>query len=896
MSTVDPVAALLADVSRPVRPRLDFEHALLQRLLAELHPVATSSAWRPRRAVSRWFLSGVSWRVRVALVLMAVLLLLAGIATATYFGVRGWVSAGTRGVQYQSDYRLATVFTSRGNPVGWSPGGNPVPWWTSLALGPGGHELYAMTLPAGAHTPKLFRVEGVDRGTRLHATQLLSLGSLDVPNWCAWPFLRPVSAASSGDVFFVVGGLDIPVMGAGTGCPRAGAMNDAQAFRLLGYETSAAESASRGGLGHLLLFARHPDGSRQLILSGGDLVRSKLFPPDWMEWEIAASAPDRVWLWVVPLDGKGPRRLFELIDPNADGNWSDRIVRRIELPASLASAWSWRSWQLAGEPSLPGDDRSRSVLAAAGGNGDFRIYRIADKNDDGDALDPGETRLLLERRHVDSAEIAPRVVVKDGVMHRELVVSGLSRSDRVSLVSTSGAVRDVARAFRGLSTVLAGPKGELYAITGRWDISQAANSLVVHRLAPAEAGEGTIGLSNPVARAAPKVSFPPPLPGRAPRLEFGMSDIVGNASSSWTIGVNGHGLRQLVSHVGFEPVCQSVDGRALAYTSDAEVPTEFFTYVARDGGQPKKVTERNDRIICPFAERWLVLYRPVRYRGDGSSVGSLFRHDLRTGRETVFVRGVDNRYALSPDATKLIYVENGSETLELVDLRTLHLRRLAGPSAGVLYSHGVPGDGGLRWSPDGTRVVYFTGFRRSGAIWNPRLHLYEHELRVEDVDTGATLTRLRIAGGPPSVAWSPDSTRLLVCASDRATESNCGAAPSRLVLIDLRTGSSRTVARGPLNLVGWDPSGTTFAYATPRKLFVVTAAGTRRLPTMKPLGACGIECPWLGWSPDGRYIGFDAGLTEKSPSAIQLVDVRTGRLRVLRPPPGYYVGIKWWRN
>jgi WD40 repeat protein len=329
---------------------------------------------------------------------------------------------------------------------------------------------------------------------------------------------------------------------------------------------------------------------------------------------------------------------------------------------------------------------------------------------------------------------------------------------------------------------------------------------------------------------------------------------------------------------------------------DAEVPTEFFTYVARDGSQPTKVTERNDRIVCPFTRQWLLLYRASRYRPDGSSIGSLIRHDLRGGHEIVVVRDVDNRYALSPDATKLVYVNRGQEALRLLDLDTLQRRTLAGPETDVLYSHGGPGEGdsGLRWAPDGRRIGYFTGFRPRGASWNSRLHRYEHAFRVVDIDTGSTVTRLRIAGGPPSVAWSPDSTRLLICARDRAHESNCGAGPGRLLLVDLRAGSVQTVARGPLNLVGWSPSGTTFAYATPRALFLVTAAGTRRLPTMKPLGPCGVECPWLGWSPNGRYIGFDAGLTEKPPGGIQLIDVRTGRLRVLRPVgPGYYLGISW---
>ena len=119
----------------------------------------------------------------------------------------------------------------------------------------------------------------------------------------------------------------------------------------------------------------------------------------------------------------------------------------------------------------------------------------------------------------------------------------------------------------------------------------------------------------------------------------------------------------------------------------------------------------------------------------------------------------------------------------------------------------------------------------------------------------------------------------------------------RLLLIDLRRSSVRRVARGTLNLVGWAPAGRTFAFATSRTLFLAAADGrTEKLPSIEPLGACGVECPWLGWSPGGRYIGFDEGGTEKPPSGIEILDVRTGRLHVLRPFPGdYYLNISWWR-
>ena len=182
------------------------------------------------------------------------------------------------------------------------------------------------------------------------------------------------------------------------------------------------------------------------------------------------------------------------------------------MPDSLpfAKRWqrtSWNSfpdwaWQLAAEPSLPGDDRSHSVLAAAlsHGTGEFRIYRIADPDDDGDVLDPGEVSLVFDRPSgvpgeypLDRAgykpQIAPLVVTEDGVAHREIAVAGLTSPDRVSLVSDSGAVSNIEHAFpnstdwpaNGLG-VVAGPLGELYSV--RAGYTESGLVWTVYRLEP----------------------------------------------------------------------------------------------------------------------------------------------------------------------------------------------------------------------------------------------------------------------------------------------------------------------------------------------------------------------------------------------------------------------------
>ena len=913
MSTIDPAAALLAGIDRPVAPRPEFAETLLSRLLVELRAPAAASA-RPRRSLRpSWFLLRAPHRLRLVLVAIALLLLLAGIATAMYVGVHAWVSSSPRGVQFTSDYRLATVFAPPPADTRWRPRDSNLAWW-SPSLGPGGHDVYVIRAihraplgPRGQRLPELMRIKDVDRGTRLRATRVLDFRDLTQPGWRAgsvtgwdlWPWAAPLSVASNGDVFLGVSGQDVPT-----------------------------KPAARGGLGNLLLFVVHVDGSRQRILAAGELIRSGVFPADpdargsangFMNWGIAASAPDRVWIQLDPWEGNGPQRLVKVIDPNADGDWSDRVVRRVVLPASLPFAerptkpftWfpEWR-WQLAAEQSLPGDDRSRSVLAGAvGRGGEFRIYRIADRNEDGDALDPGEVRLLFARRDVGgSPRLAPRVITGERVTRREIAVAGLTGEDRISLVAAPGAVRDVARSFRsdGLAplTVLAGPKGTLFPVASVARRDQRA-AWVVYRLKPVVAGKGIGVVGVPVAPGpAARITLPPSMPTGVPRLMFEVEGA--DRGESFTIGADGRGLRRLVPGVHVRGTCQSADGRQVIYASDADVPTEFFTYIASGGGRSTKVFERHEDVLCPFSTRWLLLTRPN--GGEGGT--RLVRHDLRSGRE-IEVADDLSFPELSPDGTMLVatggltwraWNVTGRQTLELLDLETLERRRLAGP-------HGTAEFGPSSWSPDGTRIAYYTGaYGRGRWTWSSIRH--QLVLWVRDVATGSPMLRLPISGGGrPSLSWSADGTRLLVCIEDRGWQPACPAGPGepgaidvphtpgRLLLVDLRRGGARVVARGRFTFAGWAPSGETFAYATRGELFVGTAAGgIRRLaavPGPHWRYADGSGRPWLGWSPDGGYIGLSVGRER----GIPVVDVRTSRLLVLRPfGRADYVNVQWWRR
>jgi WD40-like Beta Propeller Repeat len=108
MSTVDPVANILRALDRPVQPRTEFAESLRADLLAELqspvHAPPRRSRWLD------WFLPQAAPRVRLVIATALLLLLLAGIATATYLGVRA--AAGDNGpVTLIGDAGIATIGT-----------------------------------------------------------------------------------------------------------------------------------------------------------------------------------------------------------------------------------------------------------------------------------------------------------------------------------------------------------------------------------------------------------------------------------------------------------------------------------------------------------------------------------------------------------------------------------------------------------------------------------------------------------------------------------------------------------------------------------------------------------------------------------------------------------------
>jgi hypothetical protein len=885
--SIDPVAGMLADLDVPVAPRLEFADALRERLLAELvsPALAAAPAGRPGTAWRSRLHELRAPRRRLLVVVVVLLLLLTGVAAATYLSVRPWTSTAPRGTQVRADFQLSSVYRA--------PRETFMDNFTSQALSVDGRDLYLVRKASDGIT-ELLRIHGVDTPHPV-ARKVLEFQQLGEPLLSSGPAWDGLVTAPGGDLF---------VLGVS--------------------ETSAPVAAE------VVVLRR--DGSHQTVVTYEQLVKTGVLPrglPDFRgygNFSIAASSRDRLWLRAAILhrhfSAGWPyditNALLEIVDPNADGDWSDRIIRRVALPRSVPAFqgrsrgdWMYAS-RLVPEPSRPGDDRSRSVLLQAGGlvgygstnpRQEYRVYRIADLDDDGDALDPGEATLLYKSMHVSwSSALAERVDVSDGGRRRELVLAGVTRPDRLTLVPEHGAPVDVARsfpAFGPLTSVFAGPKGDLYAIYN-YDQADDGAQLRADRLAVAPAG------TTAVREPTPAPVRPPAGPSPMVAVTLGTSAISAPTVTRW-VRPDGH-ERARAERVG--GVCESPDGH-LVFRSDAAVPREPYVYAAdRAGGRPRALSERDAVPVCPFDGRHVILAKRADLP-DGPA-WSLVSTDFRSGKERVAV-GYTPRFAMSPDGSRIAYVVRAhrSESVVLLDLATSRRRVLAGPidngtfAPATTYTGAYDVTGGaddLVWSPDGKQLAVVVGraFDPTAQSWaKPDAVVAPRTYRVLDVDTRRRSVRMltTTSGGPPTLAWSPDGKQLLVCSPLHGPTTGCGnhyidsrmggigASSSVLRLVRVSDRRSRVAARGELLFAGWSPRDDEFAWADYVALHVVRGDDDRSYPISSDGGG------WVGWSPDARFIA------EGPDDHYAVVDLVSGKeLSPIPPSVSTYSvqSVRWW--
>jgi hypothetical protein len=872
MSTADLLGTLAPEFDAPVAPRAEFVDGLWARIELEIRP-RTVDRPVPRR---NWLVPLLRSPRRLAAVVAVVLLLLSGVATATYLGVRTWVSSSPRGVQVTSDFQLSRVVRLPSSS-GWV-------WATALSAD--GHDLYLSRGTPGPIGWEILRVRGVDSPHPSPPRRVLALETVADPAFNGGPAWQGLATGPSKDIFVLSGG----------------------------WGGSQPATAS-------LLVVR-PDGSRQTVVTYRELRKRKLVPgvvqgPDGVRmrtaseasFAVAVVAANRVWLLgrlarhSQPASGSPydvRNYLFEVTDPTADGDWSDRAVRRIDVPRTLPGfsarrTIDWWVSQPVVEPPLPGPGHATSVLLNADRLEDqrtgaplavHRVYRLRDLNDDGDVLDRAETELV----RVGSlyGAIASRVDRSFAPARRQLVLAGVESADRISLVAGDGAVTDIGRSFPGtFRGVLTGPRGDIFAVV---EDDQSVTS--VYRLAPGRSAAAPAAARTPQALRVPS----------AESLLFSRgSEAYSGTKPAFSYWKRPDGTRAsaIARHVG--AVCQSSDGSRLAFTSDVEVPREPFVYVQDVAGDRlRKVTERAATPVCPFDGRHIVLAEATQL-GYGP-IWTLDAYDVKTHREQRLVTG-SPRFSVSPDGTRIAYVDRGArgDSLVVVDVPTLERRRVAGPlahtelSPGALWYTNAGGD--LEWSPDGTRVAFVTGRSFTAqelAVLDRSLFVPKHRYAVHVADlVGHTPRRvITVRGGPPTVSWSPDGARLLVCAGAHGPSAGCrgrlnvsimGDENPSILHVVAATGpaSDHVFARGTILFVGWEPRGHGFAWADSAALHFSDGRNLR-------VYSYGGE--WVGWSPDGRFI------VQGPENDYAVIDVVTGkRQRVIRTQDAFDVVARWWQ-
>ena len=146
-------------------------------------------------------------------------------------------------------------------------------------------------------------------------------------------------------------------------------------------------------------------------------------------------------------------------------------------------------------------------------------------------------------------------------------------------------------------------------------------------------------------------------------------------------------------------------------------------------------------------------------------------------------------------------------------------------------------DGGIAWSPDGSRVAFY---RQTGSL--------TADVFVADAN-GAHLRNLSQGSAKFSWLpdWSPDGSRIVYIAGDEDVAQLVAVRPD---------GSDRRPIPGtavnPNELLGtprWSPDGSVIAYSVDTSTYVIRPDGTeRRLLLTNAYG--------LDWSPDARRIAF----------------------------------------
>lgn len=278
--------------------------------------------------------------------------------------------------------------------------------------------------------------------------------------------------------------------------------------------------------------------------------------------------------------------------------------------------------------------------------------------------------------------------------------------------------------------------------------------------------------------------------------------------------------------------------------------------------------------------RWVALFLP-----DENGVWGIQLKDLTTGETTLRVE--DGREPLwSPDGRRIAYLKDND--IWVADVSTLDSWRVFDVDEEALADEACPGS--LSWSPDGERLAF---------LYHPDgRDVRVAELLIISADGGRDPVRplegyekFPVEGG---LRWTPNGSRILFvtresyeyCAGPAVCDSLWVSDIQQVERIALLP-KSFGVSDGPPR---WSPDGEWIVFAGVQKferenplysIWLVRADGTTLLRLTDPFPEAQDVHP--AWSPDGRQIVFLRGGEWYNDEGLWVLNLIDGSLRQLYP-------------